>query len=266
MPRVTDAVRSVAHEIASGATDVARWVRARTSSVVAVLPRDAGVELAGAVGRLRKVRTPRQAVEVFETETERLLTVVMPSLVDHPLPLRNPTAAKVVLASAGGLAAAGEELETIAAFSSAGTAIPHTLPVVIGANLVALAVEVYVAASLRVHALRDAGLEPEPREVAVDVVTAMTGRPAGAGGATRYVTKQMVKAVAARVLFAGVRRSCPWPALRTPVGTLSAPLTRFLRCRSSSRCRAPGGTPLPPMTSSSAYAATSWRPFARVPG
>lgn len=240
---MTEAASVVAREVAHGATvaaratadvvmDLAHRVRGTTSRVVAALPRDAGLELAGAVGRLRKVRTPREAVEAFETETERLLTVVMPSLVDHPLPVRNRTTARVVLASAGGLAAAGEELETIAAFSSAGAAIPHTLPVVIGANLAALAVEVYVAASLRVHVLRDAGLEPEPRGVAVDVVTAMTGRPVGEGGVARYVTKQMVKAVAARVLsrwgaafvpVAGIAYS-GWDAQRTVDAVLALPV------------------------------------------
>ena len=248
MSRVADTARAVAHEVANGATvaaratadaatDLAQWVRAKTSRVVALLPRDAGVELAGAVGRLRKVRTPREAVEAFETETERLLTVVMPTLVEHPLPVRSPTAAKVVLASAGGLAAAGEEVETIAAFSSAGAAIPYTLPFVIGANLVALAVEVYVAASLRVHTLRAAGVEPEPHGVAVDVVTAMTGRPAGGDGVTRYVTKQMVKAVAARVLsrwgaafvpVAGIAYS-GWDAQRTVDGVLALPVSEHRR-------------------------------------
>lgn len=218
-------------EIATGAvratvdvaTDVARRARAATSRILAALPRDAGVEIAASVRRLRKVRTPREAVEVFETETERLLTVVMPTFVAHPLPIRSRTAAKAVVAGAGGLAAAGEEVEAIAALTSGGVAIPHTLPVVIAGNLAALAVEVSVAASLRVHALRAAGIEPDPRSVAVDVVTAMTGRDQAQAGVTRYVTKQMVKAVAARVLsrwgaafvpVAGIAYS-GWDAQRT---------------------------------------------------
>jgi hypothetical protein len=220
---VSETATSIARATVDVATDVARKVRSATGRVLAALPRDAGTEVVASVRRLQKVRTPREAVEAFETETERLLTVVMPPLVEHPLPIRNRAAAKAVVASAGGLAAAGEEIETIAALTSGGVAISHTLPVMIAANLTALAVEFAVAASLRVHALRDAGIDPRPNEVAVDVVTAMTGRHDDQPGMTRYVTKKMVKEIAARVLsrwgaafvpVAGIAYS-GWDAQRT---------------------------------------------------
>jgi hypothetical protein len=170
-----------------------------TRTTIQALPKEAVPELAKSVYRLRKVRTPAQATEAVETETEHLLTVVMPLLVAHPLPVQRTASAKVILATAGGLAAAGEEIETIAALVSGGTAVPPTLPVVIAANMVALTVELYVAASMRVHDLRDAGIEATPHQIADDVIFAMTGdRSRGRMG--RHVTKHVVKTVARRLL------------------------------------------------------------------
>ena len=123
----------------------------------------------------------------------------MPILVAHPLPVQRTASAKAILAAAGGLAAAGEEIETIAALVSAGSAVPPTVPVVIGANLVALAVELYVAASMRLHDLRAAGIEPTPQQVADDVIFAMTGERS-TGRMSRHVTKRVVKTVARRLL------------------------------------------------------------------
>jgi hypothetical protein len=216
--RVPAKIGSAAHDLAGSmrlaARDVVRGVsppplvgslRRRVpappslASLMQALPKEAVPELATSVYRLRKVRTPAQATAAVETETEHLLTVVMPLLVAHPLPVQRTSSAKAILATAGGLAAAGEEIETIAALVSAGTAVPPTLPIVIGANLVALAVELYVAASLRIHDLRAAGIEPTPQQVADDVIFAMTGDDSKRG-LRRHVTKHVVKTVARRLL------------------------------------------------------------------
>jgi hypothetical protein len=202
-----------------------------TRTTLQALPKEAVPELARSVYRLRKVRTPAQATHAVETETEHLLTVVMPLLVTHPLPVQRTASAKAILATAGGLAAAGEEIETIAALVSAGTAVPPTLPIVIGANLVALTVELYVAASLRVHDLRAAGIEPTPQQVADDVIFAMTG-DSSRGRVRRHVTKQVVKTVARRLLarwgaglvpFAGIAY-VGWDTQRTADAVRALPL------------------------------------------
>jgi len=236
-------LRDMARDVQASVGDAARdlldvgrrgvgRVRAVGASAKAAFPREALPELAGSVGRLSKVRTPREAVAVFETETERLLTIVTPTLVAHPLPVTTPAAAKSIVATAGGLAAAGEEVEELAALVSGGVAIPHTFPIMIAANMVALAVEVYVAASLRVHDLRAAGLEPDPNDVARDVIYAMTGKVTGDGGITDRVTKQMVKTIVTRVLsrwgaafvpFAGIAYS-GWDAQRTIDAVRALPL------------------------------------------
>jgi hypothetical protein len=170
-----------------------------TRATLQSLPKEAVPELARSVYRLRKVRTPSQATEAVEAETRHLLTAVMPLLVAHPLPVQRTSSAKVILAAAGGLAAAGEEIETIAALVSAGTVVPPTIPVVIGAYVVALAVELYVAASLRIHDLRAAGIEPTPEQVRDDVVFAMTGETSK-HGMRRHVTKHAVKTISRRLL------------------------------------------------------------------
>lgn len=196
-----DLARGRGATAAAGATATAAKLRDASTLSLQALPKEAIPELAKSVYRLRKVRTPAQARVAAETETERLLTVIMPLLIAHPLPVQRTASAKAILAAAGGLAAAGEEIETIAALVSAGSAVPPTIPVVIGANLVALAVELYVASSLRVHDLRAAGIEVDPRQVADDVIFAMTGEAPAGGTLGRHVTKHMVRLVAAR-LFA----------------------------------------------------------------
>lgn len=211
---LTASARSVARDLSKPAVEFARGsgataaagatataVRLREASAVSLqaLPKEALPELAKSVYRLRKVRTPDQARVAAETETERLLTVITPLLVAHPLPVQRTASAKAILATAGGLAAASEEIETIAAVVSAGTTVPPTIPVVIGANLVALALELYVAASLRTHDLRAAGIEVDPQQVADDVIFAMTGEAPERGSLSRHVTKHMVRVVAARL-------------------------------------------------------------------
>jgi hypothetical protein len=211
-PRIRGAARDLASSVRVATRDLTRASASAISSAgvttrlatatrttVQALPKEAVPELAKSVYRLRKVRTPAQAHVAVETETEHVLTVIMPMLVAHPLPVQRTSSAKAILAAAGGLAAAGEEIETIAAFVSAGTAVPPTLPVVIGANLVALTVELYVAASLRVHDLRAAGIEPAPQQVADDVIFAMTGE-SSRGRMRRHVTKHVVRTVARRLL------------------------------------------------------------------
>jgi hypothetical protein len=227
---VTSGISSGAARAVSSAGATKKLTNA-TRTTMQALPKEAVPELAKSVYRMRKVRTPAQAHEAVETETEYLLTVVMPLLVAHPLPVQRTSSAKAILAAAGGLAAAGEEIETIAALVSAGAAVPPTLPVIIGANIAALAVELYVAASLRLYDLRAAGIEPTPQQVADDVIFAMTGEQSG-GRLRRHVTRQMVKSVARRLLarwgaafvpFAGMAYA-GWDSQRTVDAVRALPL------------------------------------------
>ena len=194
-----DFARGPGASVAAGATATATKLRGAGSLSMQALPKEALPELAKSVYRLGRVRTPTQARVAAETETERLLTVITPLLVAHPLPVQRTASAKAILATAGGLAAASEEIETLAALVSAGSAVPPTIPVVIGANLVALAVELYVAVSLRVHDLLAAGIEVDPQQVADDVIFAMAGETPSGGALGRHVTKHMVRVVAARL-------------------------------------------------------------------
>jgi len=227
-----DLARGRGSTAATGAAATATKLRDATTLSLQALPKEAIPELAKSVYRLRKVRTPAQARVAAETETERLLTVITPLLVAHPLPVQRTASAKAILATAGGLAAASEEIETIAALVSAGSAVPPTIPVVIGANLLALAVELYVAASLRTHDLRAAGLEVDPQQVADDVIFAMTGETPTEGTLGRHVTKHMVRVVAARLFtrwgagfvpFVGIAYAS-WDTQRTADAIRALPL------------------------------------------
>jgi len=227
-----DLARGRGATAATAASATAAKLRDATTLSMQALPKEAIPELAKSVYRLRKVRTPAQARVAAETETERLLTVITPLLVAHPLPVQRTASAKAILATIGGLAAASEEIETIAALVSAGSAVPPTIPVVIGANLLALAVELYVAASLRTHDLRAAGIEVDPQQVADDVIFAMTGEAPAGGTLGRHVTKHMVRVVAARLFtrwgagfvpFVGIAYAS-WDTQRTADAIRALPL------------------------------------------
>jgi CxxC motif-containing protein len=243
--RVTGSARDLARGAQMVARDVTKPVRGVTAGTSATatklaqtttvalqsLPKEAVPELAKSVYRLRKVRTPAQATEAVQTETERLLTVITPLFVEHPLPVANLNTAKAVLATAGGLAAASEEIETIAAFVTGGAAVPPTLPIVIGANLVALAVELYVIASMRVHDLRAAGMDADPGQVADDVIYALAGESSG-GSLGRHVSKHVVRVASARLLarwgaglvpFVGIAYA-GWDSQRTADAIRALPL------------------------------------------
>lgn len=215
----------------SGAVAAAR-LRDGTTTMLRSLPREALPEIGKSLYALRTIRSPARANAVVETEAERLLTIVTPIFVANPLPVQRDASARGILAAAGGLAAAGEEAQALVALVSAGTTVPATLPLAIGANLVALSVEIYVAASLRVHDLEAAGLEPDPQQVASDVIAAMTGSTAASGHVTRHATRAMVKMVTARLLarwgagfvpVAGVAYS-GWDAQRTVAAVRALPL------------------------------------------
>jgi len=249
-------VKLLARDVSHGAGRAITSARATkkltdaTRTTLQAMPKEAVPELARSVYRMRKVRTPAQAHDAVETETEHLLTVVMPLLVTHPLPVERTSSAKAILAAAGGLAAAGEEIETIAALVSGGTAVPPTLPVVIGANIVALAVELYVAASLRLHDLRAAGIEPTPQQVADDVIFAMTGEDQG-GRLRRHVPRRVVQSVARRLLarwgaalvpFAGIAY-VGWDTQRTVDSVRALPLPAPTGPRSVEAGPVPSGGP-----------------------
>lgn len=186
-----------ARALARRATSAAKRTHDVTGQTARTLADNAGPDMALSVARLRKVRKPSDAGGVFEAEVEHLLRVLAPVLVENPLPVRDATAARVVVATVAAGAATAEEAEEISLLFSGGVSAPG-LASVIALAFLALAVEVHVAVSLRVHALEDAGLPVDPDRVAYDVAAAMVGSKPFAG--PFVVTRAMVKGVARRVL------------------------------------------------------------------
>jgi hypothetical protein len=159
------------------------------------LPPTAGSELRAAIVRLRRARSPRQAVSALEHEIEYLVENVAPTLVQHPFPIRTPARAYATVTAIAGSAAAVEEMEAIALLlPGVNTAAGPTLPLVVAASFGALALEAYVAASLRVHMLENAGRAVDPASVTRDVLRAMTGRE------DVRVTKIVAKALTRRIV------------------------------------------------------------------
>jgi hypothetical protein len=177
------------------AAAIARAAQARPRKLWSSLPPTAGTELRAAISRLRKSRSPRQAVAAFEHEIEHLIDNVAPTLVQHPFPVRTPAQAYATVAAIAGTAAAVEEMEAIALLlPGVNAAATPTLPAVVAASFAALALEAYIAASLRVHILESAGRAVDPVSVTREVLCAMTGRE------DLRVTKLAAKALTRRML------------------------------------------------------------------
>jgi hypothetical protein len=154
-----------------------RAAQARLRELWSRVPPEAGVELRAAMARVRKARTPRQAVAALEDEVVHLFESIAPTLVEHPLPVRTPARARATVSAIAGAAAAVEEIEAIALLlPGTNVAAAPTLPMLAAASFSALALEAYVAASLRVHMLQAANRPVDPQEVSRDTLRAMTGR------------------------------------------------------------------------------------------
>jgi hypothetical protein len=207
-----------------------RGVRFATADAYRSIPVEARRELRSTVWRLRKVRTPGGAARVIEDEIESLLRVVTPVLVEHPLPIRNVTAARAVVGTSAALAAAGEELGAIATLVSEGAAAPVTMPVAIGAVLVALVLELHVAVSLRVHTIRAADGPVDPEAITAEAAWAMAG--AGERLTRTFLTRRLAHRLAARYAARWARGVVPiagaayagWDAQRTVEAIASLPV------------------------------------------
>jgi hypothetical protein len=182
-------------------------VRRIAERAVAMVPEPARADLRASLDRIRRVRTVGEAVAALEAEIDHLLRVVVPAFVRYPAPVRRTGRARAFVGAAG-LAAAG--IQEIGAYGSAlsgGATLPVGVPAAMAAGLAAIALEAYVATSLRVHDLRGAGLPVEPDEVAGDVGRAMAGprgtRRRGRRGArrgSRPITRSLVRAITRRML------------------------------------------------------------------
>jgi hypothetical protein len=196
----------------------ARAAHARVTELWNRLPPDAGRELRASLVRLRQARSPRQAVAALEHEIEHLFHAITPTLVEHPLPVRSPAAARATVSVVASAAAAVEEAEAIALlFPMTTTVATPTLPVVAAASFSALAMEAYVAASLRVHMLQAAGLPADPARVTRDTLRAMTGRDDVrlTKIATQALTRRMLRRWSRAVVpFVGIGYAT-WDAQKT---------------------------------------------------
>jgi hypothetical protein len=174
----------------SGA-DRARQV---TSDTVRIISENARPEIEQSVERLTKVRSPGEVMSVFEEEVRRILNVVVPVFVENPVPIRDPRVARAVVGLIAAGAAGAEEIEELSLIFSSGVSAPGIVTV-LAFVLLALLVEVGIAASLRANTIRNAGLEPDPATVARDVQQAMLG--AGPLG-KRFAVKAALKNPASR--------------------------------------------------------------------
>jgi hypothetical protein len=209
-------------------TAAARAAHARVVDLWNHLPPDAGREMRASLLRLRKAHTPRQAFAALEYEIEHLVHNVAPTLVEHPLPLRTPAAARAVVTVVASAAAAVEEAEAIALLLPHTTAVAApTLPMVAAASFSALAMEAYIAMSLRVHMLQAAGRTVEPEQVTRDTLRAMTGREdvrltkIAAKALTRRMFRRWSRGV---VPFVGMGYAT-WDAQKTMSAIIRMPLS-----------------------------------------
>jgi hypothetical protein len=180
----------------SRARDRVAQLRTGVREVVDNLPPDASAHLRTSLQRLRQSRSPRDAMSTLEEELEALFERLAPGLIAHPLPVRTRRQALTWVGIAAGTAAALDEIEAIGLFvPGVDVAAVPSLPLVLTAAFLALFVEMYVAASVRVHQLRDAGRPVDPNAVTHDVLRAMTGRDDATftKAATKSMSRRMLR-------------------------------------------------------------------------
>ena len=193
-------------------------MHARARELWDAIPPSLVADTRGAVVRLRQARSPRQVVGVFDAELTNLFEGFAPVLVDHPLPFVKPRSAQTAVALIAGCAAAVDEIEAIALLlPGVDVVAAPSFPVVAAGYFSALALEAYIAGSLRVHLLQAGGSTIAPSPLTHDVLTAMTGRDGAAfpRGAANPLTRRMLRRWARGVVpFVGVGYAS-WDAQRT---------------------------------------------------
>lgn len=191
------------------------------------LPPDAATELRASAMRLRKARSPREAVAALDHEIEHFFRGIGPHLIERPLPVVSLRRAYTAVTVVAGASALVEEIEAISLLIPGVdlTAVP-TLPLVVMSSFMALALEAYITASYRVHRLQAAGLEINAERVLADTMQAMTGR----AGVT--FTKSAAQALSRRTLRRWGRAVVPfvgmgyasWDARKTITAIAGMPL------------------------------------------
>lgn len=204
---VTGRVRAAAARAAGGVRRSGAALPDQLRRAGALLPEAVRPQVAQAIARLREVRSLEDAEDALAESLEQLLEVGVPVLVEHPLPLRARTA-RLVSGVVGAAAAGLEEAEVLLALFSSGTLAAPGLPAVLAAEFAALVGEVYVATSVRVRRLEEAGVPVDAQAVAADVAQAMAGSRARL--ARREVTRVVVRRIVRRL-------STRWAAAAVPV-------------------------------------------------
>jgi hypothetical protein len=146
----------------------------RLGALAERLPPGVVDELKTSARTLTKVRTPRGLLTVLEGEVGRLSGVVVPLLARHPLPIRGRRTAELSAAATAGAAAVLVELDEIAVLFTEGAAAP-SIPAAGASLLVAFVIEVWIAASLRVHQIEAAGREVDMELLSTEVSSAVLG-------------------------------------------------------------------------------------------
>lgn len=194
-------------------------MQARARDFWTAIPPTLVADTRGAVVRLRQARSPRQVVGAFDAELINLFDGLAPAVIEHPLPMANVRRASTAVAIIAGCAAAVDELEAVALLvPGIDVVAAPSLPVVAGAYFSALAMEAYVAGSLRVYMLRAAGRPVDPAALTRDVLMAMTGGHGTVNftkAATNPLTRRMLRRWARGIVpFVGIGYAS-WDAQRT---------------------------------------------------
>ncbi len=194
-------------------------MQARAREIWEAIPPELLADTRGAVGRLRQARSPRQVVGAFDAELINLFDGLAPAVIQRPLPMANVRSARTAVAIIAGCAAAIDEIEAVALLIPGVDAVAApSLPVVAGAYFAALALEAYVAGSLRVHLLEARGFAVDPGVLTREVLGAMTGGHVAPGftkAATNPLTRRMLRRWARGVVpFVGIGYAS-WDAQRT---------------------------------------------------
>lgn len=174
-----------------------RKARDQLERLVARLPAEVRKEIGDSVRRLAgAVRNPTDLIKAVPEEMDRLVVSTVPVLARNPLPVSDPLRARLMVAGTAGAAAALQQAGELAVLESLGVSAAALTPAVLTALVSAWVVEVWLAVTVRVEALRRAGREIDEALLGAEIVAAASG---GQVSPRRRVTQSLARRGARRL-------------------------------------------------------------------
>jgi hypothetical protein len=169
--------------------------RRQLTSILERLPREVRTALADSMARLRRSGGPTEVFKALPGELEHLVAATVPVLGEHPLPVRSAAQARLWAAGAAGGSALLQQAGELAVVESRGRGGAVLAPAVAGGMVAAWMAELWLAVTVRVRQLDQAGRAVDSAVLTAEMVDAVLG---GIGGGSGRPPRQAVRLMGRR--------------------------------------------------------------------